>query len=49
MSNGLRKTWLRGERNVVPVRDSKGNDVPLLGKNGGPVIKQEITLVMGPR
>lgn len=42
------KTWERGPREMSLVKNSKGNPTPLLGKKGGPVIKQEVVLVIDP-
>lgn len=45
----MRRIWFRGPRTLVMQRDSKGNETPLLGKRGGPVIKQDVTLVLVPK
>ena len=40
MSQGMKKTWVKGERVASPT---------LKGKNKGPVIEQDVTLVWVPK
>ena len=50
MSRGLRKRWERGERRTSPVPgQKKGSADVTRGKHGGPVIKQEVVLVIEPK
>lgn len=46
--SGLRRVWVRGPREFV-VGSDKGRQVVLKGKNGGPVIKQRVELVLTPK
>ena len=50
MTNGLRKRWERGERQTSPVPgQKKGSQDVMRGKHGGPVIRQEVVLVIEPK
>jgi hypothetical protein len=45
---GIRVQWIKGERTFVTGKDGKGRDVVRNGKNGGPVVKQDVTKVIIP-
>lgn len=46
---GLQVVWLRGPRTFVTARDNKGRTTTITGKNGGPVIKQEVVKCLIPK
>ena len=41
-----RVTWIRGERKELRSVDSKGRETVREGKNGGPVVEQQVTKVI---
>jgi len=45
----MRRVWERGPRTFVQAKDQKGKTMTLLGKNGGPVIKQSVVMCLVPR
>lgn len=49
MSNGLRRVLIRGPRETVESKTSKGQVTVAVGKNGGPIIKQDVELVLVPK
>lgn len=48
MSRGLRTVWERGPRTGVTTYD-RGVRRPMLGKNGGPIIRQTVVKRLVPK
>lgn len=48
-SRGLRKVWEKGPRTEVSAVDKNGKSVVRLGKNGGPIVRQDVTLRLIPK
>jgi hypothetical protein len=45
----MQKIWVKGERKLLVSKDTKGRETVRLGKNGGPVVQQEVTLILAPK
>jgi hypothetical protein len=45
----MRRIWIRGAHTTVETKNTKGQVITLTGKNGGPIIKQDVALVFAPK
>lgn len=49
MARGMRVRWEKGERALVTGKDTKGKTIVRTGKNGGPVVQQQVVKRLIPK